>query len=119
MEEDDYVLVCLDDVRDTNSIGSPPEYLADLNVFIETISDGLWTINRKIHDNPELGYKEYKAHALLTNFLKHKKGWNVTTSAYGMETAWFAVYDSGEKGPVVSFNVEMGAPVSFPCPCSR
>ncbi|KAL1871141.1 hypothetical protein Daus18300_004886 [Diaporthe australafricana] len=109
MEEENYVFVCLDDIQDTNSFESRPEYLADLNDFIETISGRLWTINKKIHDNPELGYKEYKAHALLTNFLNSKKGWKVTTSAYGMETAWVAVYDSGVKGPVVSFNVEMDA----------
>ncbi|KAK2598213.1 hypothetical protein N8I77_011639 [Diaporthe amygdali] len=90
MEEDDYVLVCLDDFQD-DSIESGPKYLND------------------IHDNPELGYEEHKAHALLTKFLKSKKGWEVTTSAYGMETAWVAVYDSGRSGPVVSLNVEMDA----------
>lgn len=111
MEEDDYVLVCLCDVQD-DTMESRPKYLADVNDFVENISSELWVINKKIHDNPELGYEEYKAHALLTTFLKSKKGWNVTTSAYGMDTAWVAVYDSGEKGPVVSFNVEMGTPAS-------
>lgn len=111
MEEDDYVLVCLRDVQD-DTMESRPKYLADVNDFIENISSELWAINQKIHDNPELGYEEHKAHALLTTSLKSKKGWNVTTSAYGMDTAWVAVYDSGEKGPVVSFNVEMGTPVS-------
>ncbi|KAI3396561.1 hypothetical protein diail_12085 [Diaporthe ilicicola] len=108
MDEDGYVLVGLHDARD-DSIESRPKYLTDLKDFIEKSSEELWTINKKIHDNPELGYEEHKAHALLTGFLKSKKGWKVTTSAYGMETAWVAVYDSGEKGPVVSFNVEMDA----------
>lgn len=109
MEEGDYVLICPQDVQD-DTMESRPKYLADLNDFIENISDELWGINKKIHDNPELGYEEHKAHALLTSFLKSKTGWKVTTSAYGMDTAWVAVYDSGEKGPVVSFNVEMGEP---------
>lgn len=112
MEEDDYVLVCLRDAEDESS-ETRLMYLNDVNDFIEGISDELWTINRKIHDNPELGYKEHKAHALLTSVLKSKKGWNVTASAYGMDTAWVAVYDSGKKGPVVSLNVEMGAPLPF------
>lgn len=108
MDQDDYVLVCLQDVQD-ESIESRPKYLNDVNEFIESISDELWTINSKIHENPELGYEEYKAHALLTSYLKSRKGWKVTTSAYGMDTAWVAVYESGEKGPVVSLNLEMGA----------
>ena len=33
----------------------------------------------------------------------------MTPSAYGMATAWVAAYDSGKRGPVVSFNVEMGS----------
>jgi hypothetical protein len=109
MNEDDYVLIFHRDVQD-ELMESRPKYLNDVDDFIENISGELWTINRKIHDNPELGYKERKAHALLTGFLK-SKGWKVTASAYGMDTAWVAVYDSGKKGPVVSLNVEMGAPV--------
>nr|UWK21992.1 peptidase m20 domain protein [Trichoderma rodmanii] len=35
------------------------------------------------------------------------KGRAVTPSAYGMDTAWVAVYDIGRRGPVVSFNAEM------------
>ncbi|POS70535.1 hypothetical protein DHEL01_v211073 [Diaporthe helianthi] len=110
MEESDYVLVCNQELEDESMESqSEHKFLNSINVFIEGISDELWTINRKIHDNPELGYEEYKAHALLTSFLTSKKGWKVTTSAYGMDTAWVAVYDSGERGPVVSLNVEMDA----------
>ena len=85
-----------------------PRYLRDIDNFIEELSDDLWVVNKQIHDNPELGYEERKAHALLTDFMKSRNGWKVTASAYGMETAWVAVNDSGKKGPVVSFNVEMG-----------
>ncbi len=48
----------------------------------------------QIHQHPELAYHEYKAHALLTDFLE-KKGLKVTRSAYGLETAFVAEY-----GPV-------------------
>lgn len=114
MEEDGYVIVGLNNTQDS-SMESRAKYLADINDFIEKISDELWIVNKHIHDNPELGYEEHKAHALLTSFLKRRKGWKVTPSAYGMDTAWVAVYDSGEKGPVVSLNVEMGARISHIC----
>jgi metal-dependent amidase/aminoacylase/carboxypeptidase family protein len=40
--------------------------------------------------------------------MRSRNGWQVTTSAYGLETAWVAMCDSGKAGPTVSFNVEMG-----------
>ncbi|GME42255.1 Peptidase m20 [Neofusicoccum parvum] len=102
---EDWVLVSSDVVSDPTSA---PDYLAEIGSYIDSIADPLWPINKKIHDNPELGYKEYIAHEALTSFLKAQKGWKVTPSAYGMETAFVAVFDSGKKGPVVSFNAEMG-----------
>lgn len=83
-------------------------YQDEINEFIESIAKDLWLVNKYIHDNPELGYQEHKAHAYLTDFMKSKDGWKVTTSAYGLATAWIAVFDTGKKGPVVSFNIEMG-----------
>ncbi|KAM7183182.1 peptidase M20 [Naviculisporaceae sp. PSN 640] len=41
--------------------------------------------------------------------MQSRPGWKVTRSAYGIKTAWTAVYDSGRPGPVVSFNAEMDA----------
>ncbi len=96
--DEDFLIVCHD----------APTYLRDIDTFVDGLSDDLWVVNKQIHDNPELGYKEHKAHALLTEFMKARSGWKVAPSAYGLETAWVAVHDSGEKGPVVSFNVEMG-----------
>lgn len=106
--DDDWVLVSPD---------SPagPDYLGEIGSYIDTIADSLWPINEKIHDNPELGYKEYIAHEALTSFLKKQDGWKVTPSAYDMETAFVAVFDSGKKGPVVSFNAEMGRSSFFLC----
>jgi metal-dependent amidase/aminoacylase/carboxypeptidase family protein len=65
-------------------------------------------ISLKIHDNPELNFKEFIAHETLTAFLKTRKGWDVTPSAYGIETAFIAVYDSGKEGSVISYNAEYG-----------
>ncbi|KAH8896697.1 hypothetical protein GQ53DRAFT_743312 [Thozetella sp. PMI_491] len=102
---DDFVMVEADDV----SGASRPPLLNDVSAAVEAIADDLWPVNCKIHDNPELGYEEKIAHAALTAFMSTQEGWKVTPSAYGLDTAWVAVYDSGKPGPIVSFNVEMDA----------
>ena len=85
------------------------EYLSEIDTFVDSLEELLWPLNHFIHQNPELAFQEHKAHQALTDFLRSREeGWKVTPSAYGMETAWVAAYDSGEPGPVVSFNVEMG-----------
>ncbi|XXG98392.1 hypothetical protein Hte_004715 [Hypoxylon texense] len=95
--------------EDTDSAQSEPGYLGEISNFLDSIADELWPVNKKIHDNPELGYEEFIAHETLTKFMASRPGWKVTPSAYGMATAWVAVFDSGKKGPSVSFNVEMDA----------
>ncbi|KAI1770286.1 hypothetical protein F4818DRAFT_433582 [Hypoxylon cercidicola] len=95
--------------EDAGLAQSEPGYLGEIDNFLDSIADDLWPVNKKIHDNPELGYEEFIAHETLTKFMASRPGWKVTPSAYGMATAWVAVFDSGKKGPVVSFNVEMDA----------
>jgi hypothetical protein len=85
------------------------ERLSEIDDLIEQLYDAMWPLNKYIHENPELAFKEYKTHNALTDFMRSQNGWVVTTSAYGMETAWVAAYDSGKAGPVVSFNAEMGS----------
>ncbi|KAH7039512.1 hypothetical protein B0J12DRAFT_580252 [Macrophomina phaseolina] len=104
--DEDWVFVSSDTAADAPS---RPDYLGEISDYIDSIADSLWPINKKIHDNPELGYNEHIAHEALTSFLKTQKGWKVTPSAYGMDTAFVAVFESGKKGPVVSFNAEMDA----------
>ena len=106
-ETDGFVIVNHDDAGLGNRDAA---YLGEIGDYIESIADALWPVNKKIHDNPELNYKEFIAHEALTKFMKTQSGWKVTPSAYGLETAWIAVYDSGKKGPIISFNVEMGKP---------
>ncbi|KAI2772264.1 hypothetical protein F4815DRAFT_418357 [Daldinia loculata] len=102
--DDDFVFVTHEDAGLAQSkLG----YLGEISEFIDSIADDLWPVNKKIHDNPELGYEEFIAHETLTKFMASRPGWKVTPSAYGLATAWVAVFDSGKKGPVVSFNVEM------------
>ncbi|KAF0445459.1 amidohydrolase [Gigaspora margarita] len=76
---------------------------------IDEVSEELREISLKIHDNPELGNEEKFAHELLVNYLR-KKGFNVTPSAYGLETAFVAEFQSKTgEGRVVSFNSEYDA----------
>lgn len=99
LTEDDFVLVTRDDT----------DHLAEVAQAVDEAADGLWTVNKTIHDNPELGYHEYKAHNVLTEYMQQQQGWVVAKSAYSLATAWTAVYDSGRQGPVVSFNAEYGS----------
>ncbi|KAL2686351.1 hypothetical protein IWX47DRAFT_47235 [Phyllosticta citricarpa] len=107
MEDDDWVLVSSPSAAST--VDTTPGYLDDISAFVDELADALWPVNKKIHDHPELGFKEKIAAEALTSFLKARRGWNVTLGVYGMETAWVAVWDSGRKGTVVSFNAEMDA----------
>ncbi|CAJ2513060.1 Uu.00g011790.m01.CDS01 [Anthostomella pinea] len=107
MHVEDFVFVTHEDAGQTRT--SDTGYLTEIGDFINSIADELWPVNKKIHDNPELGYEEFIAHATLTQFMRTQPGWKVTPSAYGLATAWVAVFDSGSEGPVVSFNVEMDA----------
>ncbi|ORY62430.1 uncharacterized protein BCR38DRAFT_458942 [Pseudomassariella vexata] len=105
---EDFILVTHESSSASES-DAEPKYLGDINDYVDSIAGELWPVNKKIHDNPELGFEEFIAHKTLTEFYKRRPEWKVTPSAYGMETAWVAEYDSGKKGPVISFNVEMDA----------
>ncbi|XWW96031.1 hypothetical protein V2A60_004001 [Cordyceps javanica] len=106
--DEDYVLVPRPDEASSQS-QSMTGYLTEIDSFVEKLEPALWPLNCYIHNNPELGYKEFKTHDALTKFMKSRPGWTVTRSAFGMETAWEAVFDTGRTGPVVSFNAEMDA----------
>jgi metal-dependent amidase/aminoacylase/carboxypeptidase family protein len=109
MVEEDFVMV---EHTDIPNVAASKDYLKVIDEHIESLSDDLRHISLSIHDNPELQFKEYHAHRVLTEYLK-KQDWKVTPSAYGIETAFVAVYETGKKGPVVSFNAEYGRPLSY------
>lgn len=112
--DDDYVLVP----------HPKDDRLNNISAYVDSIAGQLWVVNRQIHDNPELGYQEHIAHDTLTNFMRRQKGWTVTPSAYGLETAWIAVYEghtNNGSNPVVtvSFNAEMDALVGIGHSCGH
>ena len=57
-----------------------------------------------IWDNPELAYKEVKAHARLTDYLE-QQGFTVERH-FHLPTAFRASYVQGEGGPTIGFNSE-------------
>lgn len=80
---------------------------------IESLNSRIREINRKIHDNPEPAFKEHIAHDTLCDYLE-EQGYKVTRHAYGIDTAFEAVY--GEGGRLVNFNCEYDAlPLGHAC----
>ena len=67
---------------------------------IDQSSRDLNALSQEIWKNPELGYKEYTAHKLLTNFLEGR-GFEVQRSFGGLETAFKATFGSGRPNVCV------------------
>ena len=108
-EEDGFILLSSTDHGSTRIEQScAPKYTSEISACIDDLRGALWPLNKYIHDNPELAFREHKAHDALTTLMKSQQGWEVKTHAYGIDTAWKAVFDTGRKGPTISFNAEMG-----------
>jgi amidohydrolase len=60
----------------------------------------------QIHENPELGYSEFKAHNNIVSLL-NKQGLEVKPHAHGLETSFSCSYGNG--GRIVAFNAEYDA----------
>ena len=76
--------------------------IAEVNAKRNDICD----LSRKIHDNPELGFHEYKASEWLTQYLE-KNGFRVERGILGLETAFRASY--GQGSPVIALLAEYDA----------
>jgi metal-dependent amidase/aminoacylase/carboxypeptidase family protein len=90
--------------------GIADEYISPISGHIDSLSESLRHLSLKIHDNPEVRYKEFIAHEAITTFMSEQDNheWTVKPSAYGIATAFVALFDSGRSGPAVSFNAEYG-----------
>ncbi|KAI9492005.1 hypothetical protein BDB00DRAFT_465354 [Zychaea mexicana] len=75
---------------------------------IDEINDELRDISLKIHDDPETSNEEFHAHALLTGYLE-KKGFTVTRSVAGLDTAFLAEYSNSSQGRRLGFCSEYDA----------
>ena len=74
---------------------------------VDNNSDRLIKLSRYIHQNPELGYKEFKAQKVLTEFLS-ENGFSVIKGVAGLETSFVAEY-KGRPGPTIAFIAEYDA----------
>ena len=65
-------------------------------------------ISDAIHANPELGFEEYEAAALLSNTLE-ENGFSLARGVAGLETAFVATWHGRETGPTVAIVAEYDA----------
>jgi len=75
---------------------------------VSVILKELQSIRDYLYENPEEGYKEIKASAILEESLINH-GFAVETGIYGINTAFRGTYDSGIKGPKIAFLCEYDA----------
>ncbi|POR35573.1 Uncharacterized protein TPAR_04229 [Tolypocladium paradoxum] len=72
-----------------------------VNGRIDQLSDDLrHKVNKVLHDNPELAYKEFMAHDTLTAYLE-KLGFNAKRSTHGLETSFEATLGEGGRQVVI------------------
>ena len=77
-----------------------PFLKATASAVIRSNSLELREFSEEIWKNPELNFKEYKAHQLLTDLFE-KEGFQVQRSCAGLETAFKATFGSGKPNVCV------------------
>src|SRR5436309_4813284 len=75
---------------------------------IDRLADELEALSHRIHDHPELAFKEEQAHAWLTEFLA-KHGARVERAVGGLSTAFRATIDGAGPGPTIAIMAEYDA----------
>lgn len=75
---------------------------------IQGLASQLKQMSDFIFDNPELGHKEVRAHALLCDFLEGH-GFSVKREVCGLQTAFKAVYKIAGGGPKIGLLCEYDA----------
>ncbi|GAB0143611.1 hypothetical protein EsHS_00004120 [Epichloe bromicola] len=71
-----------------------------VNAHLDQQSPALHKINQALHSNPELGYKEFFAHDIVSDFLE-KQGFAVHRKTYGLETSFEVTFGSGGRLVIV------------------
>ncbi|WVW85577.1 hypothetical protein I302_107615 [Kwoniella bestiolae CBS 10118] len=100
----------IDSLRDL--VPNSPTFISDEiqdAVFdaIDGIDKDMRALNLAIHDNPELGFKEFKAHEHLLKALE-KLGFKLSNPSR-LTTAFVATYTHGQGGRVFGLNSEFDA----------
>lgn len=82
--------------------------IKEITRYAEDLKHELIDVSEHIFENPELGYEEFKACKAHVDLLK-KHGFEVEEEYMGIKTAFKAVFDSGKKGPTISYLSEYDA----------
>lgn len=80
----------------------------EVSAEVDSLRERLWEISQKIHSEPELGYEEFRASALLTSELE-RIGFEVVRGISGLETAFRAVKRGGADRPWIGLMAEYDA----------
>ncbi|PCG94220.1 Peptidase M20D, amidohydrolase, predicted [Penicillium occitanis (nom. inval.)] len=80
------------------------DIVTEVSAAIDNASEEL----RRIFNNPELIFHEFKACKLLSDWCE-SRGWSVKRGVYGLETAFEARFSVGTGGRTVCFNAEYDA----------
>src|SRR5881296_3187881 len=75
---------------------------------VDRLADDLERLSHRIHDAPELAFKEEKAHGWLTEFLE-KHGARVERGVGGLPTAFRATIAGAAPGPTIAIMAEYDA----------
>ncbi|KAK2927802.1 Amidohydrolase [Fusarium oxysporum f. sp. vasinfectum] len=86
--------ISMEDIRNT------------IDTYIKGLSDELYTLNKQIHDEPEIAFQEFKAQTHISDFLE-QQGHSVQRGTYNLPTSLESIY--GSKGRCVNFNAEYDA----------
>ncbi|KAF5717591.1 amidohydrolase [Fusarium mundagurra] len=77
-----------------------------IDTYIKGLSDELYTLNKQIHDEPEIAFQEFKAQTRISDLLE-QQGHTVQRGVYNPPTSLESIYSS--KGRCVNFNAEYDA----------
>ncbi len=81
---------------------------ASVSEEIDALEDRIIKISDAIHDEPELGYQEYKASELLASVLQ-EFDFSVVRGVAGLPTSFKATIGNGSEGPKVALLAEYDA----------
>ncbi|KAM3508704.1 hypothetical protein MY11210_006623 [Beauveria gryllotalpidicola] len=84
----------------TTSTINHSEALAIAQAHLKQVDAALYEVNQSLHANPELAYREHKAHDNLCDLLQ-AQGFSVSRKAYGLETSFEASHGSGGREVVI------------------
>ena len=82
--------------------------MRNVNDRVEAIRDEIRAMGHEIHENPELGMREFHAVALITAVLE-KYGFEIERNVCDLQTAFIASYKGSKPGPVIGFLAEYDA----------